>query len=309
VRDPPVHTTSATGSSDVSQGDIAMSEKRIFFISRAGADERWAELIASVVIEAGHEAIHQGDFGIGASFIHNMREASANSDCTIAVLSHAYFQSEYCLAELNAALAPDPNGLTGQILPVLVARCDLPPDLAHLSYLDLVGADDDTARRRLMTALRRHGQVNASKLALAGRTRLVIEQANRNRSAMIEKVRTIWITGFLQQSLFHEVRILLGLSERPDVVARPLDLLVKRPDEDERPLPSGTQVVDVYDSMDQALLILGAPGSGKTTLLLELASDLLTRTGDDLAHPIPVVYPSRPGPGLGSPWSNGSWMS
>src|SRR5262249_55889284 len=154
-----------------------------------------------------------------------------------------------CMAELNAALGPDPNGLRGQILPVLVSRCDLPPDLGHLIYLDLVGVDDDTARRRLMTTLGKHRQVDGSKLALVGRTRRHVAQANRNRSAMIEKVRAIWITGFLRQSLFQEVLILLGLSERADAVARPLDLLVKRPDEGERPLPSGTQVVDVFDSM------------------------------------------------------------
>jgi len=108
---------------------------------------------------------------------------------------------------------------------------------------------------------------------------------------MIEKVRTIWIIGYLEKSLFQEKRILLGLSERPDAVLRPLDLLVKLPDQGERPLPPGTQAVDVYDAMDQALLILGAPGSGKTTLLLELARDLLTRANDDSVHPIPVIFP------------------
>jgi eukaryotic-like serine/threonine-protein kinase len=118
-----------------------------------------------------------------------------------------------------------------------------------------------------------------------------VSRADRNRSAMIEKVRKIWVTGFLQQSLFHEIRILLGLSERPDAVARPLDLLIKRPDEGERPLPAGVQVVNVFDAMDHALLILGAPGSGKTTLLLELARDLLDRAVQDSAHPIPVVFP------------------
>ncbi len=122
-------------------------------------------------------------------------------------------------------------------------------------------------------------------------TRRVTARADRNRSAMIEKVRTIWITGFLQQSLFHETRILLGLSELPDAVVRPMDLLVKRPDEGERPLPSGTQIVDVFDTMDRSLLILGAPGSGKTTLLLELARDLLFRATNDPSHPIPVVFP------------------
>src|SRR5262245_35902775 len=108
-----------------------MAEKRTYFISRAGADRRWAELIAGVVRDAGHEAIHEDeDFQYGPSFVHNMRAATANSDCTIAVLSPAYFESEYCLAELNAALARDMNGTRGQILPVLVALCEPPPDVA-----------------------------------------------------------------------------------------------------------------------------------------------------------------------------------
>ena len=125
---------------------------------------------------------------------------------------------------------------------------------------------------------------------LPPRPRPVPSGSPRNRSRMIEKVRTIWITGFLEQSLFHETRILLGLSERPDAVARPMDLLVQRPDQGERPLPPGTQVVEVFDDMDQ-LAHPGRPGSGKTTLLLELARDLLDRAAHDPAHPIPVVFP------------------
>jgi hypothetical protein len=265
--------------------------KRTFFISRAGVDRRWAELIARVVKDAGHEPIYQDEhFRVGQSFIDNMARA-AEADCTIAILSPDYFNSEYCLSELNAALSKDPLGRRGRVIPVRVKPVEMPSVLGHITYLDLVGADDDTARQRLMTTLLKHGQVDVTRLSLFGRTRRVVEQANRNRSAMIEKVRTIWITGFLQQSLFNEVRILLSLSERPDAVARPLDLLVKRPDEGERPLPSGTQVVDAFDTMDQALLILGAPGSGKTALLLELARDLLDRAEQDRVHPIPVVFP------------------
>jgi DNA polymerase III delta prime subunit len=107
---------------------------------------------------------------------------------------------------------------------------------------------------------------------------------------MLEKVRRIWITDFLEGSLSREARILLGLSQRPDAVARPLDLLVQRPDQGERPLPPGMPIVKVFDDMGH-LLILGAPGSGKTTLLLELARDLLDRAAQDPEHPIPVVFP------------------
>ena len=125
---------------------------------------------------------------------------------------------------------------------------------------------------------------------LPPRPRSVPSGNPRNRSRMLEKVRKIWITGFLERSLSHETRILLGLSERLDAVARPMDLLVQRPDQGERPLPPGMPIVKVFDAMEQ-LLILGDPGSGKTTLLLELARDLLDRAARDPTHPIPVVFP------------------
>lgn len=51
----------------------------------------------------------------------------------------------------------------------------------------------------------------------------------RNRQAMLEKVRAIWITGILQQSLYNETLIALGLAEQPDAVVRPLDIVVQRP--------------------------------------------------------------------------------
>jgi DNA polymerase III delta prime subunit len=114
---------------------------------------------------------------------------------------------------------------------------------------------------------------------------------SRNRRAMIEKVRAIWITGVLNESLYKETLITLGLAKRPDAVERPMDLLVQRPDKADQHLPPGARIIDVYDGLDRALLILGAPGSGKTTLLLELARDLLDRAEQNSKHPIPVVFP------------------
>src|SRR5262245_57257502 len=113
----------------------------------------------------------------------------------------------------------------------------------------------------------------------------------RNRQAMLDKVRQCWITGVLQQSLYKEVMITLGLAERPTAVARPLDVLVQRPDRTDRPLPPETKIGEVFDEMRGSLLILGAPGSGKSTLLLELARDLLDQAEQDSSFPIPVVLP------------------
>ena len=122
-----------------------MSEKRVYFISRAGADSRWAELIACVVRDVGHEPISQDEhFQAGQSFINNMTQA-AEADCTIAVLSRAYLESKYCRSELNAALVDDPDGGDGRIIPVLVESVDIPRLWRQFAYVNLVGADDETA--------------------------------------------------------------------------------------------------------------------------------------------------------------------
>jgi hypothetical protein len=81
---------------------------------------------ASVVRDAGHEPIYQDEhFLVGQSFIDNMARG-AEADCTIAVLSPAYFESEYSLSELNAALANDPLGRRGRVFPVRVAPVEIP---------------------------------------------------------------------------------------------------------------------------------------------------------------------------------------
>jgi hypothetical protein len=75
------------------------------------------------------------------------------------------------------------------------------------------------------------------------------------------------------------------------MVARTLDLYAQRPDLADQVQAPGTRLVDVFDRLDHALLILGAPGAGKTTLLLTLARDLLIRAAQDPEQPILVVFP------------------
>jgi NACHT domain len=117
------------------------------------------------------------------------------------------------------------------------------------------------------------------------------DPARRNRRAMIEKVWAIWITGVLQPSLPHDILLELGLTERPAMVTRTLDLYAQRPDLADQVQAPDTRLIDVFDRLDRALLILGAPGAGKTTLLLTLAWDLLIRAAQDQEHPIPVIFP------------------
>jgi hypothetical protein len=115
-------------------------------------------------------------------------------------------------------------------------------------------------------------------------------QQQRNRRAMLTKVKNIWIDGLLEQSLAKELRIALDLTEQPDAVDLPLNALVQELKHPPRKLPAGTPIIRVFEQMGGALLILGAPGAGKTTLLLELTRDLITRAEQDESHPIPVVF-------------------
>ncbi|MDY0020592.1 MAG: NACHT domain-containing protein, partial [Anaerolineae bacterium] len=116
------------------------------------------------------------------------------------------------------------------------------------------------------------------------------QRAQRERHAMLELVRTIWVEGVLEKSLYAEILTRLGLEEQPGACERPWDVLLQTPDQPNRMLPPGTPVVEVFDAVNGSLLILGEPGAGKTTMLLELVRDTLVRAEQDAALPIPVVF-------------------
>ena len=88
------------------------------------------------------------------------------------------------------------------------------------------------------------------------------QRAQRNQRAMLELVKNFWIKGVLEQSLHGAAMIELGMEEQADTVERPWDMVLQTPDQPNRPLPHGTKIVDVFDEMNGALLILGEPGSG-----------------------------------------------
>jgi hypothetical protein len=112
----------------------------------------------------------------------------------------------------------------------------------------------------------------------------------RNRGQMLERVRTAWIKGVLEPSLDTITRIELDLERRPEAVRHPTALVAQWPAGQVRTLPASISIDAVFDELDGALLILGAPGSGKTTLLLELTRTLLDRAAKEPDHPMPVVF-------------------
>jgi len=112
-----------------------------------------------------------------------------------------------------------------------------------------------------------------------------------NRHTLRQMVRKFWIEGVLEHSLNHEAALQLNLSDRSNLVENRLwKLLPQQVGETVRLLPQETHILDVFDQMNERLLILGEPGAGKTTLLLELARALLQRADATPGYPSPVVF-------------------
>jgi tetratricopeptide (TPR) repeat protein len=127
---------------------------RDFFISYTEADRPWAEWIAWQLEGRRYTTVLQAwDFHPGENFVARMRDALEGADRTVAVLSAAYLASLYGTDEWTGAFLHDPHGRS-RLLPVKVEACQLPRLLATLVYIDLVGVDRATAKRRLLDGVR-----------------------------------------------------------------------------------------------------------------------------------------------------------
>ncbi|KAB8314114.1 hypothetical protein SD81_039625 [Tolypothrix campylonemoides VB511288] len=87
----------------------------------------------------------------------------------------------------------------------------------------------------------------------------------QNRRALLAQVKNE-VEGRRSQSLHNIDPIKLQKEEQPYQVKRPWDAEVKIGTQPSTPLPSETDIKDVFNQPEIAgrLLILGAPGSGKT---------------------------------------------
>ncbi|MBI5651686.1 MAG: tetratricopeptide repeat protein [Chloroflexi bacterium] len=115
------------------------------------------------------------------------------------------------------------------------------------------------------------------------------QRAQRYRYAMLKLVKTR-VAEELAQSLYNEVLLDLNMVKQPNAVERSWGLQVRVPNRPDRALPPGTSILQIFDELNGALLILGNPGAGKTTMLLDLARDTITRAEQDVSLPIPVMF-------------------
>jgi hypothetical protein len=131
--------------------------RRDFFISYTGLNREWAEWIAVQLESAEYSTVLQAfDFRPGSDFVHQMHQATDNAERTIAVLSPAYFASEFSESEWRVAFAKDPSGEQGLLVPVRVQPCEPRGLLKTRVYVDLVDADEPTSLQRLLDAVNKN---------------------------------------------------------------------------------------------------------------------------------------------------------
>lgn len=115
-----------------------------------------------------------------------------------------------------------------------------------------------------------------------------VEQHNRN--VMLNRVKTYWLKGVLEESLHGGELIDLSLAYRPSALAGSQEPEWQQTAEYDISLPFGTKISNVFSAANGELLILGEPGAGKTTMLLQLVNDLLVYAEGQESRPIPVVF-------------------
>jgi hypothetical protein len=82
-----------------------------------------------------------------------MDNATKQCERTIAVISQDYLAAEFTVPEWAAKFAQDPKGLGRKLIPVRVTPCDIEGLLGHVIHCDLVGLDEEAARKRLLSQL------------------------------------------------------------------------------------------------------------------------------------------------------------
>lgn len=127
-----------------------------FFISYAAAteDTRWAVWIGQELEQAGYSVVLSAwDRRPGSNKVLWVQEAMTAQQ-TLVLLSSAYLNSQEQQAEWAAVYQRDPMGKRRALVPIRIARCELPPLLANLISIELQGIEDEQeARRRLLAGV------------------------------------------------------------------------------------------------------------------------------------------------------------
>ncbi|WP_220198767.1 TIR domain-containing protein [Ktedonospora formicarum] len=234
---------------------------------------------------------HEQHIPPGADRGSERHNAWQSADILLLLLSADYFASDdYQSNEMQLALKRHQLGQL-LIIPLLIRPCDWKSTtIAHLQCLPRDEVPVATSANRDATLLSIAQEIQQRIVSQPASTKPLSSDQLTTRQRLLKRVRTIWIEGLLEQSLQHATWVDLHLQKQPYGLENPWRLMVQELDRGPRPLPPGTNIIQVFDEADEELLILGEPGSGKTTLLLYLTRTLLDRAEADEHRRIPVIF-------------------
>ncbi len=148
---------------------MVAENKKDFFVSYSNNDQLWAEWIIYQLNKAGYSVISQAThFHVGSNFVLEMHNASIYTQRTLIILSPDYMASPYASIEWAAALTQDPTGERRILVPVRVRVCDPPGLLAAITYIDIVGLDEQTAQQIFLARLHQAGMYPGPPPAFPG---------------------------------------------------------------------------------------------------------------------------------------------
>lgn len=154
---------------DSADGTNQRHDKLHFFVSYTQNDKAWAEWIAWV-LESDRWRTHlqAWDSKPGRNFVLEMQQAADTAERTLAVLSPSYLASEFTQSEWAQAFRKDPTGERGLLIPVRVHPCKSGALVGSLSYVDLVDLGEESAEKKLMSAVSSGREKPASRPRFPG---------------------------------------------------------------------------------------------------------------------------------------------
>jgi hypothetical protein len=168
------------------------------FISYSHADATWVWDWLRPRLEAAglRVCLDRRDFDVGVPSLENMERAVDHSRHTLLVLTPAWVASEWTAFEELLTQTEDPAARRRRLLPLLLQPCQPPRRIAMLTYADFIQQGTWEAQlQRVIAAVQ--GDLHLPELGPSLREQPPQTRAQRDRQAMLEKVRIIWITGVL----------------------------------------------------------------------------------------------------------------
>lgn len=126
------------------------------FISYSHRDGAWVRNNLLPVLEALalRVCVDFREFEPGAPSVLEIRRAIQTSRKTLLVLTPDYFESSWSVFEALIVQTIDPPNRERRLIPLLKAKCNLPPEIAYLTYVDFVDSSRlDVEWKKLLGAL------------------------------------------------------------------------------------------------------------------------------------------------------------